>query len=65
MLAVYINLGECFAQPISISLTLFVGRRRWLGSVHPVQDPQSGVCDDIVQVIERAGDKAAITHTSV
>jgi hypothetical protein len=65
MLAVYINFGECFAQPISISLALFVGRRQWLGSVHPVQDPQPGVCDDIVQVIERAGYEAAITHSSV
>jgi hypothetical protein len=33
MLAAYINLGECFAQPISISLALFVGWCRWLGSV--------------------------------
>jgi len=65
MLAVYINLGECFPQPISISLALLVGRRRWLGSVHPVQDPQSRECDDIVQVIERAGDEAEMTHSSV
>jgi hypothetical protein len=65
MLAVYINLGECFPQPISVSLALLVGWRRWLGSVDPVQDPQSGVCDDIVQVVQRAGDEAAMMHSSV
>ena len=65
MLAVYINLGECFAQPISISLALFVGRRRWLGSVDPVQDPQPRECDQIIQVIEYAGDEAGMTHSSV
>ena len=65
MLAVYINLGECFAQPLMIALALFIGRCRWLWSADPVKEPQSGVCDDIVQVIERAGDKAAMTHSSV
>ena len=65
MLAVYINLWERFAQPLMISLALFVGRCRWLGSADPVQDTQSGVCDDIVQVIKRAGDEAAMTHSSV
>jgi len=65
MLAIDINLRECLTQPLMISLTLFVGRCRWLGSADPVEDPQSGVCDDIVQVIERAGDEAAMTHSSV
>ena len=65
MLAVYINLGECLAQPLMIALALFVGRCRWLGSADPIEDPQSGVCEDIVEVIERAGDKAAMTHSSV
>jgi hypothetical protein len=58
MLAVAINLGECFAQPVSISRALFVGRRQWLGSADPVQDPQPRERDDIIQVVERAGDEA-------
>jgi len=37
MLALNINLGECFAQSISVSLALFVGWCRWLGSADPVQ----------------------------
>jgi hypothetical protein len=55
---------ECFAQPISLALALFVGRCQWLGSVDPVQDPQPRGRDDIVQVIERAGDEAAMEHSS-
>ena len=65
MLAIDINLRECLAQLLMISLALFVGRCRWLGSADPVEDPQSGECDDIVQVIERAGDEAVMTHSSV
>jgi hypothetical protein len=64
MLAVYIDFGECFAQPISISLALFVGRRRWLRSADPVQDPQPRGREDIAQVIERARDEAAMKHIS-
>jgi hypothetical protein len=65
MLADYINFGECFAQPISISLALFVGRASVARVADPVQDPQPGVCDDIVQVIERSGEEAAMTPSSV
>jgi hypothetical protein len=39
MLAVYIDLRERFAQPISISLALRVGWCRWLRSADPIQDP--------------------------
>ena len=61
----YRDVEDLLAERLMISLALFVGRCRWLGSADPVQDPQSGVCDETVQVIKRAGDEAAMTYSSV
>jgi len=40
MLAVYIDFGKCFAQPIALTLALLVGWRARLRSAYPIQDPQ-------------------------
>ena len=65
MLAVYIDLGECFAQPISVSFALLVGWCRRLGSVDPIQDPQPRIGDQVIQAIKRAREEAASKHILV
>jgi hypothetical protein len=63
MLAIYIDLGERFAQPISISLAKRVGQRGRLRSVDPVQHSQPRIRDQVVQAIEREREKAVREHS--
>ena len=53
MLAVYIDLGKCFAQPIVLAFALLVGwcERHW--SVDQIQDPQPRQRDHVIHAIER------------
>jgi hypothetical protein len=65
MLAININLRECLAQSISLSLAFFVRHCQRLGAANPIQDPQPSRRDQITQPVERAGEEAVKMHGSV
>ena len=65
MPAVYIDFGECFAQPIPVSFALLVSWHAWLRPVDPIQDPKPRMGDQVIQAIKRAKEEALSEHILV
>jgi len=62
MLAVNIDFGECFAQPVSHSLAALISWREWLRSRDPIRYPEPRGRDQIIQPLKAEREEPMNKH---